>query len=323
MSAAASDTKPKRSRLRVALSACLIVAVGATVVLTLWRLDRGTLLLLVTSRALPYLALTTGTVLLATVFGMLAWRVLLAGGQPSLRRRASWRIFAAALLTKYLPGRLWALVTHVQMGRAAGMTGARMTSAFLLSMAIMVFAGAAVAMTAPNQIAGHTWWLVVPVVALVIVAGRPSLVGRAYAVAARQLRRRQLTEFPSARHVRWSIAYSTAYWVCCGLHLWVIAGLLGAQPAAALPVCVGGFALASLVGGFAFFLPDGWGAREVTMAAVLSTVLPWTAAGTAAVASRVVCVVAEVAFSLAVLLATARSPFSQPGEESQCATATT
>ncbi len=51
------------------------------------------------------------------------------------------------------------------------------------------------------------------------------------------------------------------------LHLWVIAVLLGAPPLLSLPVCVGGFALATVAGSLAFVLPDGWGARELVLLA--------------------------------------------------------
>jgi len=83
-----------------------------------------------------------------------------------------------------------------------------------------------------------------------------------------------------------------------------LAILLGAHPLPALPACVGGFALAMLVSSVAVFLPDGWGAREVTMVIPLATVLPLPVAGIAAVASRLVTYASELAgAALATLLA--------------------
>lgn len=56
-----------------------------------------------------------------------------------------------------------------------------------------------------------------------------------------------------------------------------------------------------MVSSLAVIVPDGWGVRELTITAALATVLPGGVAATAAIASRVVCVLAELGSSAVVL----------------------
>jgi hypothetical protein len=196
------------------------------------------------------------------------------------------------------------MVTHVQMGRAAGASPGRMASAFLLSIVVTVLAGAAVAITAaPAQLGAGALWLALPVALLLACFAWPGLVARAYRLAARLLRRPQPEVLASGRGIRRSISASVTSWLLSGLQLWAIALLFGAGAGPALLACVGGFALASMAGGFALVVPDGWGAREVTMTVALSGILPWPAATAAALASRIVCVLTEIGGSGALLLA--------------------
>ncbi|MGW5424224.1 hypothetical protein [Streptomyces sp. NPDC003943] len=98
-----------------------------------------------------------------------------------------------------------------------------------------------------------------------------------------------------------------------GLHLWALAVMLGAPPLTALPVCVGGFALATAAASLVVVLPDGWGAREALLLLSLTAVLPWREATAVAVASRVVCTLSEVLVGGAALLLTLpRKPHRSP-----------
>jgi hypothetical protein len=292
-----------RRRLWQTARYALIAAVTAAVVLTLRGLDTDAVRLLLTARSAPYLALATAATLVATWLGLVGWRVLLT----DLPRGPAYRIFAAALLTKYLPGRLWALATHVQMGGKAGIGAGRMASAFLLSFSVQMLAAATLSVAAaPAYLGEDSWWLAAPIGVLAVFFVRPHLIGQAYTLAARLLRRppADAAAVVPAAALRWSIAIGLGFWALYGVQLWALAVLLGADPGPALPVCLGSFAFASLVGILAFFVPDGWGAREITLAAALSSILPAPAAALAAVASRAVNVLTELAISGIVLLAT-------------------
>jgi uncharacterized membrane protein YbhN (UPF0104 family) len=315
-----AETRGRWAGWRVTFAYGTVVLVGGAIGVTLWHLDRHVLATLFALRSVPYLLLAAVLNLVAIVLALLSWQVLLADVGVSLRPRTSIRIFAASMLTKYLPGRLWAMVTHVRMGRAAGASPGRMASAFMLSMVVTVLAGATVAITAaPAQLGAGALWLALPVALLLACFAWPGLVGRAYLLAARLLRRPPPEVLASSTGIRRSISASVVSWLLSGLQLWAIALLFGAGAGRALLVCVGGFALASMAGGFALIVPDGWGAREVTMTVALSTILPWPAATAAAIASRIICVLTEIGGSGVLLVVTslgrARQPIPQPVRE--------
>lgn len=101
--------------------------------------------------------------------------------------------------------------------------------------------------------------------------------------------------------VRKAVLLAIASWTASGLHLWFLLLAVGAPPWAGLGAAVGGFALATVISSLALIVPDGWGVRELTLTAALSTVLPGGLAAAAAIASRLVCVVAELTSSAVVL----------------------
>ena len=106
-------------------------------------------------------------------------------------------------------------------------------------------------------------------------------------------------------------------WLIAGLHLWALAVLFGASPLAALPACVGGFAVAMLVGSLVLIVPDGVGAREVVLLLPLATILPWSTAVVVAVLSRIVVLVSELLAAGLALLA-ARSPRAADAARKVC-----
>ena len=59
-------------------------------------------------------------------------------------------------------------------------------------------------------------------------------------------------------------------------------------------------------------MPDGWGAREAILMLVLSSVLPWPAAGAVAVASRIICTASEVTVAGGALLLARRGAGRRP-----------
>lgn len=239
--------------------------------------------------ALPLVGAAVAANLAGLLIGMVAWRVLVPVGGL-----AAGRIFFLGQLGKYLPGRVWGVVTHVDLGRRAGVPAERMVTAYLVSIGLTLLSGAGVGLlAAPGA------WIAVPVLGFVACLAWPALLDRPIMIAARLLKR-PVTPVPAAR-LRLALALAVVSWLVSGLHLWAIAVALGADPRDSAAVSVGAFALATVAGGLSVIAPDGWGVREFALTAALATILPLGAAGVAAIASRLVCVVVEVSISLVVL----------------------
>ncbi|MFD4235143.1 lysylphosphatidylglycerol synthase domain-containing protein [Streptomyces sp. NPDC058542] len=248
------------------------------------------------------------------VLSMLSWRVLVVDGGSTARTSDTARIFFIGVISKFVPGRIWGVLAHIQLGKAVGIAPERMIAAFGLGLVIGMTTGAAAGLLVAPAVFGTGAWVFAPLVLLAAAAvARPGWVGRLVAWTMRLARRPDGAAEGSPRALRLSIGWACASWAVSGLHLWAIAVLLGAPPLLSLPVCVGGFALATVAGSLAFVLPDGWGARELVLLAPLGAVMPLSAATAAVIASRLVCVLSEVAATGAALAwARAAGPLPTP-----------
>jgi GT2 family glycosyltransferase len=239
--------------------------------------------------ALPLVGAAAAANLAGLLIGMVAWRVLVPVGGL-----AAARIFFLGQLGKYLPGRVWGVVTHVDLGRRAGVPAERMVTAYLVSIGLTILSGAGVGLlAAPGA------WIAAPALAFVACLVWPSLLNRPITLVAR-LVKRPITPVPAGR-LRLALGLAVLSWLVSGLHLWAIVVALGAAPAGSAAVAIGAFSLATVAGSLSVITPDGWGVREFALTAALATVLPLGVAGVAAIASRLVCVVVEVSISLVVV----------------------
>ncbi|MCX4683873.1 lysylphosphatidylglycerol synthase domain-containing protein [Kitasatospora purpeofusca] len=305
-------------RLRALLTPAIVLAALVGVALLLRHEGPVAARALARADAVPLLLAALAANVGGLVLAVHAWRVLVpappgsAPGTPGpVRGLLAARIYFLGQLSKYLPGRVWGVVTHVTHGRAVGVPAAAMTSAYLLSLALTVLTGACVSLfAAPAVLPGQWFWLVLPVLGLLACLARPALATGPVVALARLARR--TVEPPPEAAVRRAIALAVASWLVSGLHLWFLAVALGAPAVSSAGPGIGAFALATVVSSLAVVVPDGWGVRELTIAAALATALPGGTAATAAVASRVVCVVAELGSS-AVVLALARARLGPPG----------
>ncbi|MFF3720199.1 lysylphosphatidylglycerol synthase domain-containing protein [Streptomyces prasinus] len=208
------------------------------------------------------------------------------------------RMFFVGFLGKFVPGRVWGLIVQIRMGERAGATKAQMAGTYLVNLVVVLLTGGTVGMlVAPTVLADGVWWLLLPLTLLAVLVARPDLIHGFAGLAARIGRRPPPPPFARPRALRRAIAYQTVAWVLSGLHVWVIAVLLGAAPLPALPAAVGGFALATVVGTLVVFAPDGAGVRELLLVPALAPVLPLSAAIATALGSRVLTLVAELVTS--------------------------
>jgi glycosyltransferase 2 family protein len=299
---------------RTALSVVLLGAAAFGVAGAVHSGGRHAAAVLLRAPSVPYVLAAVAASAVGLLLAMASWRRLLVDLGSRVGILAGARIHFVGLLGKFIPGPVWGLAVHVQMGRKLGVSGGRMATAFFFNLGVTTLAGTTVGLAvAPSVLGGQAVWLLLPAAAMVVFVCWPGLINWFIGIVVRLVRRPHLAVAASPRAVRHSIALGLASWVVAGLHLWVIAVLLGAPPLRSLPVCIGGFSLAAIAGGFAVIMPDGWGAREVVLMVALATVLPWSAAGVAALASRLVYVLSEIGgAAVAVALSRARDRAASP-----------
>ena len=232
-------------------------------------------------------AFVPGALALLTSLG--AWRSLLADLGSRLPWRAAARIFFLSQLGKYVPGSVWSILTQMELSRQHNVPKRSILMVGVVSIAVAVTSGLTMAVlmlpfAVPDAIARYWWVLLVLPVLLSLL--HPAVLSRCLGIAMKVLRREPPPKRPSWRGLGTTAGFQFSTWLLLGVHAWILLIGLGAPPMTALPVALGGYALAYAIGQMAVGLPAGAGVREAGLTLVMSTVVPAPAALLLALMSR-------------------------------------
>jgi uncharacterized membrane protein YbhN (UPF0104 family) len=247
-----------------------------------------------------HLALAALATVINAVMTGLAWRALLADLGAPLPFGLAARVFFVGQVGKYVPGSLWPMIVQAELAKrhvARRSTVAATVVLLLLSGASALLVVLVAFPLTPQGGGATVRWaalLVVPVAVLL----HPGLLGRLLDRALRLVGRPPLEQWTSVRGTAVATAWALAAWVMAGLQIWLLAVPLGA-PATwrTLALTTGGYALAWAIGLVVVVAPAGAGAREVALAAVLSTVLDSGAVVVVVLLSRVLFTGADLALA--------------------------
>ncbi len=266
----------------------------------------------------PWLiALAFGGFLLQELSYGLIWQAVLARLGSRLDLRTSLRIYLASEFVRYIPGNVWHVLARIlwvgKYGVSRPIAFASMTvelitklaaGAFIFAVSLLFWDSIGVVHT----FVGKSFVVVLGVLILLslLVMLHPRILGSLLNTALRLLKRSPIVLtlrysdillVTLAWCVSWSIAGSAFYILT--LALWP------ALPIAALPICIGIYAIAWDIGFVSFITPSGLGIREVAIGGLFAlslSMLPHTLGPVIAVLSRLVSTLAElVCVSLAYL----------------------
>ncbi|MFC9969488.1 YbhN family protein [Spirillospora sp. NPDC127200] len=257
---------------------------------------------------------------------MLGWRAFLTGLGSPIPLKAAFRISAISALGKYVPGKVWALVTQIEMAREHEVPRSRSFWATLLAVATSTACGLAVAaatlpLTSPAA-RDRYWWLF-PLAPVLLALLHPKIVTWALNTLLRIVRRPPLEHAVSLRTTLVAIGWTLAGWALFGAHLWLLCMGAGGDGAGLPFLATGAYALAFVAGFLVFIAPGGIGAREAAMVVVLTPALPAGAPIVVALASRVVLTVADLAGAGVAFLMGRRTASAGPGDQSEVSSSAT
>ena len=254
--------------------------------------------------SVPLLLLSTLLLLAMYIMHALLWRHIaqqLSGGRLSLRDTI--HIYFVSGLGRYLPGKLWQIAGMALMAQRAGLSPVVATAASLIGqLAFLTMGLVLLAVLLPVRYGGAA---ILAALGLVTFAIAIFLLGNT--TQGRSLRQRVLARFgprmaeagalldrvTPGRAARWAFAYGMS-WALLGAAFSVFA--IAFDPAFAPHARhFAGTVAASYLVGLLSFMPGGLGFRELSMVALLSTVVPGPAALLIAVTSRVWFTIAEMA----------------------------
>lgn len=238
--------------------------------------------------------------LLAPIFSLLGWRVLLNDLGTRLPVPAGASVFFVGQLGKYLPGSVWSVVAQADLGSRLGVPRRRMGIVGLLSILLAVLTGAIVGVPAIPLLLARSgevrslWWFAPALVLLLLLW--PRLLNRGIALTLRLLRREPLEHSLTAPAIGLTSFWFVLAWLSAGLSLLVLAHAMSPlTPVRDLFVTsICGFALASAIGMFSVIVPAGVGVRDGVLAVLLGALMPFPAAIAIVVISRFFTVIADV-----------------------------
>jgi uncharacterized membrane protein YbhN (UPF0104 family) len=244
--------------------------------------------------------------LAGTWFGFLSWRALLADFGSAVPLTGAMRIFFVGQLGKYVPGKVWQVLAQVRLGRPYQVPGRTSAAAAAIVTLISLGAGLLVTVLTLPALGGGAlasyWWALL-VLPLAIVALWPPVLNRLLAALMRMLRREPMPQPLSLKGIGRAVGWAMVMWLCYGVHLWVLLGTTGLPPAGVLVRAIGAFAGSWAIGFLLVFAPAGLGPRELSLALLLGATVAAPVALAAALISRLMLTLADVAWpAVAVLL---------------------
>lgn len=230
------------------------------------------------------------------------WRGTLAALGSRVARRPAARLFFVSQLGKYLPGSVWPVLAQMRMGRELAIPRQRMALAFLLTVGLSVLVGMLVGLIAlPALLRAEGRGVLLGLLALPFLLALlvPTVLNALLERGLRMVRRPGLDAPLAGRDIARAVLWTLAFWVVYGGHVWLLAVGLGADPLRALPVAIGGFAIAFAIGPLLVVLPAGAGVREAVLVVLLAGLLTTPEATAVALTSRGVLMLTDGLLALA------------------------
>jgi glycosyltransferase 2 family protein len=278
-----------------ALRILFLVLTGVGIAIALYRLwpDVTASLSAVSWGAL---CLSTLLALGFQLIGMLAWRTALRELGSPVRPASAAHIYLVSQLGKYVPGSLWAGLAMLKLGQDAAIPRARMAYSYALSLAFSLMTGLAIGVPALIAYGGDYLPLAVTVLAvLAVVLLWPRLLNGILDRGLRLARRGRLEQPLRGAGIARIVTLYLLAWTLGGLHVWVLAAGLGADPLQAIFPGIAAFTVASTLGVIVVLAPAGAGVRDVLMAVILAPVAGAAAATAITVVSRGVLTLLDLA----------------------------
>ncbi len=228
---------------------------------------------------LRYLGVSFACYSAALFLSILTWHTIIRclAGLTDFKLNA--RVYLYSAIAKRLPGVVWHIASRLYLYQQEGIAKTVTSTGLALETVMMIVAGMAVYLCSllfgqRELLGGASPWLWLGLVPLLVVMIQPSILVRAVNAVLVKLGRARLEVQVRRRDSLLWVGLYAANWVAGGLSLYFLTLAIHPLPAAALFDVVGILALSGVLSLIAFFVPGGWGIREVSLALALRPYLP-------------------------------------------------
>ena len=231
-----------------------------------------------------YLAASLTIYLLSQCLAGSAWHCIVWSMDPQVPYRQGIKFYLQSNPAKRVPGLIWYALGRLYLYKGEGVAGATISVALTLELVSMVVGGVIVYLatawgsTMAIQ-ALRQWWLIFPAAGLIALILWP---GNLYRVVNWVLVRRGQAPIRSQAGrgdlILWSLLEAGG-WVTGGLFIYFLAaGVYPDLNSSHIVPVVNSWAASGLVAFVALIVPLGLGLKEVTLAYLLSGIVPWPVA---------------------------------------------
>ncbi len=230
------------------------------------------------------------------LFGV-TWIVLLGAMGEKLRLRDSIAILTVSQMGKYIPGKVWFTLGRIYLARRYGIDEAKtavstlVEAGFALLSALLLF-GLSLLIIPAGNIPGQVYFafLLVP---LCLVVLYPPILNRLIRFLLRRLKRPVFDIHLSFARSAGLLGLYIAMWLAQGVGVYLLIISFYPLTIDRLPIVIGGYALAWILGFLSFITPAGLGIREGILTFALRFAMPEPIAIIVALLARVWITVTE------------------------------
>jgi uncharacterized membrane protein YbhN (UPF0104 family) len=259
----------------------------------------------------PWLiALAFGGFVLQELSYGLIWQAVLARLGARLDLRTSLRIYLASEFVRYIPGNVWHVLARILWVGKYGVSRPIAFASMTIELITKLAAGAIIfgcsllfwgsLGTVSTLLVGKTLVIVFGAVLLIslFVLLHPRILGGLLNTGLHLLKKEPITLTLRYSDILLVTLAWCVSWIVAGTAFYILTlALWPTLPIAALPICIGIYAIAWDIGFVSFITPGGLGFREVAISGLLAlslSMLPLTLGSILAVLSRVVSTLAEL-----------------------------
>jgi len=214
------------------------------------------------------------------------------------------QIYCYSGLTKYIPGTFWYVLGRAYFYEKKGVAKSLTALGSLWELALAAFSGLVVylplTMYSRQVYAGPLNYLLLLLVPLGFVVLYPS----GFSAVVKSVLKKRAENIRLIRRrdsLAWIALYALA-WLLGGLAFYLQANMIFPVPLAHLPAVAGFLVISGVISHLAFFIPAGLGIREVSLALLLSALVPFGIAVVIALIFRLWMTLSEVFWTLVILL---------------------
>lgn len=215
------------------------------------------------------------------------WRAILARLGADLPLHISLRIYLSSEFVRYIPGNVWHVLTRIlwvskySVSRPVAFASMMVELITKLSAGALMFALSLLfwgdLSTVHSFLQGTPWLIAAGLVLIVaiLVVVHPRILNGLLNVALRILKREPVVLMLRYRDILLISLYWCISWLLAGCAFYLLINALWSIPFAALPICIGIYALGWDIGFLTFITPSGLGFREGAIAGLLALSLPF------------------------------------------------